>query len=94
MKSHLVSVVIPYYRSKKFFIQSIRSVENQSYKNIEIIITYDDEDKSELKFIKNVIKNNYKIPSLDSYKLNSARIKKEGKHALQNCINAINQLIY
>ena len=63
MKSYLVSVVIPYYRSKKFFTQSIRSVENQSYKNKEIIITYDDEDKSDLKFIKNVIKNkkNYKL---------------------------------
>ena len=34
----LVSVVIPYFKSKQFFSQSIRSVEKQSYRNKEIII--------------------------------------------------------
>jgi len=62
MRNDLVSVVIPYFKSKQFFSQSIRSVEKQSYRNKEIIIIYDDENRSELKFIKKIIKKKkYKL---------------------------------
>ena len=44
----LVSVIIPYFK-KKFIDYSIKSVLNQTYSNFEIIIIYDDEDKSDLK---------------------------------------------
>jgi len=37
----LVSVVIPVYNSEKFLAESIESVLNQTYKNIEVI-TIDD----------------------------------------------------
>ena len=40
----LVSIVIPYYRKKEYIKQSINSVLNQTYKNFEIIIIYDDEE--------------------------------------------------
>ncbi len=48
------SVIIPYYKKKFFIKKTIKSVLNQSYKNFEIIIIYDDNDKKELKFIKNI----------------------------------------
>ena len=47
----LISVIIPYYKKKKFIDYSIKSVINQTYSNIEIILIYDDEDKSDLKYL-------------------------------------------
>jgi teichuronic acid biosynthesis glycosyltransferase TuaG len=53
----LASVIMPYYRKKNYFREAYYSALNQSIKNIEIIIIYDDRDHSELNFIKNIIKN-------------------------------------
>ncbi len=49
----LVSIIVPYYKKKKFITKSIKSALNQSYKKLEIIIVYDDEDKRDLTFLKN-----------------------------------------
>ena len=48
----LVSVIIPYFRKKDTILVSINSVLRQTYKNFEIIIVYDDENKSDWNFIK------------------------------------------
>ncbi len=48
----LVSVIIPYYRKKNHILKTLKSVISQSYKNLEIIIVYDDDKKDDLKFIK------------------------------------------
>ncbi len=56
-----VTVIIPYYKKIKYFKKTLKSVLSQSYKNFEIIIIYDDEDKSELNKIRFFIKNNKKI---------------------------------
>ena len=53
----LASVIMPYYRKKSFFKEAYYSALNQSIKDIEIIIIYDDRNHSELNFIKNIIKN-------------------------------------
>ena len=47
----LISIIIPYYKKKKFFRKTITSVINQSYKNFEVILIYDDVNKLDLKFI-------------------------------------------
>jgi len=52
-----VSIILPYYKKKQFFNKCIKSVINQSYKNIEVIIIYDDTDKKELEYVKKEIKN-------------------------------------
>jgi len=52
----LVSIIIPYYKKKIFFKKTINSVQQQTYKNLEIILIYDDSDKSDLLFIKRVLK--------------------------------------
>ena len=57
----LVSVIIPYFKKKNFVDQSISSVLNQSYSNIEIIIVYDDEDKSDLEYLRKIYNSNKKI---------------------------------
>ena len=48
----LISIIIPYYKKKKFFKNTIKSVLEQTHKNFEIILIYDDIDKSELPFVK------------------------------------------
>ena len=56
MKQDLVSVIIPYFKKKKFFDRTINSVISQTYKNFEILIIYDDENREELNFIKKFLK--------------------------------------
>ena len=55
-KKIIISVIIPYFKKKKFFKKTIKSIMNQSYKNFEIILIYDDRNQNELMFVKNVLK--------------------------------------
>ena len=51
----LVTIIIPYFKKKSFFKKTINSVFNQSYKNYEIILIYDDVNKSELKYVRYIL---------------------------------------
>ncbi|MDA8841277.1 glycosyltransferase [Candidatus Pelagibacter bacterium] len=55
---NLVSIIIPYFKKKDYILDAINSILNQTYQNFEIIIVYDDIDKSELSLI-------YKIQKID-----------------------------
>ena len=57
----LVSVIMPYYRNGKYIEKSIYSVLNQSYKNLELIIVYDDVITDDFFFIKNIITKNDRV---------------------------------
>ena len=61
----LVSIIVPYYKKKKYFEKTLKSICNQSYKKNEIIIIYDDNDKSELYYVKKLLKK---------YKKNKSRL--------------------
>ena len=61
MNNGKASVIIPYYKKKRYIKKSIKSVLSQTYKNFEIIIIYDDKDKSDLKHIKNLKKLDKRI---------------------------------
>ena len=43
-----VSVIIPYFKNIRYIDRSILSALNQTYKNLEIILIYDDKDKKDL----------------------------------------------
>lgn len=60
----LISVIIPYYKKKKYIKKTIKTVLDQTHKKIEIIILYDDEDKKDLFFLKKNYKTNKKIKIL------------------------------
>ena len=49
---NLVSIIIPYYKKKKYIKKTIKSIINQTYQNLEIIIIYDDPNTNDLDFIK------------------------------------------
>ena len=51
----LVSVVITYFKKKKFIRKTLNSISNQTYKNYELVFVYDDNDKKDLNFIKEAI---------------------------------------
>jgi teichuronic acid biosynthesis glycosyltransferase TuaG len=56
-----ISIIIPYFRKKKFIKKTLNSVINQTYKNIEIILIYDDDKKQDLNYIKELIKIDKRI---------------------------------
>ena len=53
----LVSVIMPYYNKKNYFLKSINSVLKQTYINLEILIIYDDQNRDDLEYIESCIKN-------------------------------------
>ena len=55
----LVSVIIPYYKKRNTVKETLISVINQSYKDLEIHVIYDDTNLNDLEFLK-------KIADLDS----------------------------
>ena len=57
----LVSVIMPYYKKRNFFLESIYSALNQTYRNTEIIIVYDDTDDTDFKYICEVQKLDSRI---------------------------------
>ena len=56
-----VSIIIPYHRKKKFFFKTIKSLLNQSFKNFEIIIIYDDPNPDELDYVNDILEKSSKI---------------------------------
>ena len=58
-----VTIIIPYKNNLKYLFLALESIFLQTYKNLKILIIYDDEDLSDLKNIKNFInkKKNKKI---------------------------------
>ena len=62
----LVSVIIPYYKKRKFILETVNSAVNQSYKNLEIIIIYDDDDKTDIEFLRKIAKKDNRIKIIEN----------------------------
>ena len=58
---NLVTIIIPFYQKRKFFLKTINSILNQSYQKFEIIIIYDDENKRDLNFLRSFKSKKIKI---------------------------------
>lgn len=57
----LVTVIIPYFKKKKFIRATLNSVINQTYKNLEIFLIYDDPDKSDIDYIQNLVSQDNRV---------------------------------
>jgi teichuronic acid biosynthesis glycosyltransferase TuaG len=57
----LISIIIPYFKKKNYLEQTLRSILKQKYKHFEVLLVYDDEDQSDLFFVKTLIKNHKRI---------------------------------
>jgi len=49
--NHKVSVIIPIYNSERFFAESIESVLNQTYSNIQVLAVNDGSTENSLKIL-------------------------------------------
>ena len=57
----LVSVIIPYFNKKNYIKDAVNSILEQTFKNIEIIIIYDDENLSDYYYLMDIYKNKKNI---------------------------------
>lgn len=57
----LVSIIIPYFKKKKYIKSTLSSVLKQSHKKIEVILIYDQESKTDFKYIKEITKKDKRI---------------------------------
>lgn len=60
-KLDLVSIIVNYYRKRDYFYSSLKSALKQTYKQIEIIVVYDDNNRDYLVEIKKLIKKTNKV---------------------------------
>ena len=72
----LISIIIPYYKKKEFIFETLNSINNQSYKNYEILIIYDDENLNDLKYLKDIVNEKKNIRILINEKNSGAGISR------------------
>ena len=56
-----VSIIIPYFKKKNYINFTLSSVLAQTYKNIEVLIIYDDPNKKDLDLIKKLKKKDKRV---------------------------------
>tara|TARA_X000000950_G_scaffold254697_1_gene318687 strand:- start:5589 stop:6338 length:750 start_codon:yes stop_codon:yes gene_type:complete len=57
----LVSVLIPYHKKRNFVKETLTSVTNQSYNNLEVFIIYDDTNLNDFEFLQKITKSDSRI---------------------------------
>tara|TARA_X000000950_G_scaffold82960_1_gene104365 strand:+ start:228 stop:974 length:747 start_codon:yes stop_codon:yes gene_type:complete len=57
----LVSVIIPYHKKRNTVRETLISVINQSYKNLEVLVIYDDTNLNDFEFLKKIAKLDSRI---------------------------------
>ena len=79
----LITVIIPYFKKKKYIAKTLKSATNQSYKKIEVLIVYDETSLVDLNYIKNLVKKDKRVRLLINKKnLGAGLSRNEGiKHA-------------
>ena len=80
MKNDLISIIIPVYKVEKYLEKCLKSVINQTYKNLEIILV-DDGSKDNSQQIINEYKEKYpnKITAIEQENKGVARTRNESK---------------
>jgi len=51
----LISIVLTYYKKRKYVWRTLQSILLQNYKNFELIFVYDDGDLKDYKYIKKIL---------------------------------------
>ena len=59
-----ITIIIPYFKKKKYIKKTLLSILNQSYRFFEVIIIYDDDEKKDLLYLKELIKIDKRVQLL------------------------------
>lgn len=54
-KQPLISIIIPYYNCARYIEETLQSIEQQSYRNFEVILVNDGSHESDTKILENII---------------------------------------
>tara|TARA_B100001996_G_C18616881_1_gene576114 strand:- start:390 stop:1142 length:753 start_codon:yes stop_codon:yes gene_type:complete len=63
-----LSTILPYYKKKKYIKETLNSITNQTFKKHELIIIYDQTDKSDISYIKKILKKKIKYKIIKNNK--------------------------
>ena len=74
----MVSVIIPVYNASKFIIECLTSVQQQSYKNLQVIIVNDGSTDSSLELIQHFIKNDSRFEVISQENKGCSAAKNRG----------------
>ncbi len=75
----LVSVIIPYFKKKKYIADTLNSVLDQTYNNLEVIIVYDDPEKTDLDYIKKLVSLDERVKlSINDKNIGAGRSRNKG----------------
>ena len=55
-----LSIILPYYKKRKFIKETLNSIINQSFNNHELILVYDQKNLEDLRYIKKILKKKIK----------------------------------
>ena len=74
-RSELISVIIPAYNCEKYVEKTIKSILNQSYKNLELIVVNDGSTDGTLKILNDIAKkdNRVKVITTENKNVSNAR---------------------
>ena len=84
----LVSVIMPYYSKRSYLENSLNSVLNQSYKNLEIILVNDEMDLETKKFLQTISKKDMRIKLINNDK-NLVQVNQEIKQLRYQMVNIL-----
>ena len=76
MSKPLISIVIPFYKKFEYIDQTFKTIFNQTYKNFEILIIYDDENLNDYIKLKNTYKKNKRIKIIKNSKNKGAGVSR------------------
>jgi len=63
-----LSIILPYYKKKKYIKETLISIINQSFKKHQLIIVYDQKDKTDIPYIKKILGNKIKYKIITNNK--------------------------
>lgn len=56
-----VTIIIPYYKKRKYILRALNSIKKQTFKKYKVLIIYDDETQKDYYYIKKIIKKEKKF---------------------------------
>lgn len=81
--NNLISVVVTCYNHEKYIEQCLRSIYNQTYQNIELIVLDDGSTDGSIQIIKNVLKDSPFVTTFESHKnIGVVRTRNKGLNLL------------